>query len=131
MYVGSENGNKYTQENDARITRVGKILRKMRLDELAQLFNVMKGEMSLIGPRAEWTKCVEDYENIIPYYHLRHLVKPGITGWAQVFYSYGSSVQDAHEKLQYDLYYIKNYSLFLDIAIVFKTLRVVVFGKGV
>ena len=130
MYEGSERGDKYTTENDQRITKVGKILRKTRLDEFPQLFNILRGEMSLIGPRAEWTKCVEDYENVIPLYHLRHLVKPGITGWAQVLYPYGASVEDAKEKLQYDLYYIKNYSLLLDVAIIFKTFRTMIFGRG-
>ena len=130
MKIGSEHGNKYTEENDSRITRIGKFLRRSRLDELPQLLNVLKGEMSLIGPRSEWTKCVSVYENLIPFYHLRHLIRPGITGWAQVLYNYGSSVEDAQEKLQYDIYYIKNHSLFLDIAIIFKTIRIICLGKG-
>lgn len=130
MYANRESEGIYTASNDDRITKVGKVLRKTRLDELPQIFNVLKGDMSLIGPRAEWVECVKNYENNIPFYHLRHLVKPGITGWAQVFYPYGESVEDAKEKLQYDLYYIKNYSFFLDIAIIFKTVRVILFGKG-
>lgn len=130
MYQNTDSKGIYTSENDKRVTRVGRFLRKMRLDELPQIFNVIKGDMSLIGPRAEWTECVKRYENVIPFYHLRHLVKPGITGWAQVYYPYGDSVDDAKEKLQYDLYYIKNYSFFLDIAIIFKTVRIVLFGKG-
>lgn len=130
MVVGAEKGNRYTTENDNRITLFGNFLRKSRLDELPQLWNVFKGEMSLIGPRAEWDELVKIYEKQIPFYQLRHLVKPGITGWAQVLYPYGASVEDAKEKLEYDLYYIKNYSLFLDISTVFKTLRVIILGKG-
>ena len=120
----------YTRRGDPRITRVGKWLRKLRLDELPQLVNVFRGEMSLIGPRAEWIKCAERYEKIIPFYHFRHLVKPGITGWAQVNYPYGESDEDAIEKLKYDLYYIRNYSLKLDLMIVLKTVHTVLFGKG-
>jgi exopolysaccharide biosynthesis polyprenyl glycosylphosphotransferase len=120
----------YTREGDPRITRVGRWLRKLRLDELPQLWNVLKGDMSLIGPRAEWTKCSERYEKNIPFYHFRHLVKPGITGWAQVNYPYGESDEDAIEKLKYDLYYIRHYSLKLDAMIVLKTLHVMLFGRG-
>ena len=120
----------YTCEEDRRITRTGRWMRRLRLDELPQLWNVLRGEMSLIGPRAEWTRCVERYEREIPGYHLRHLVKPGITGWAQVNYPYGRSVEDAVEKLTYDLYYIKNYSLLLDAAIVLKTFYVILSCKG-
>jgi len=120
----------YTRENDARITRVGRRLRKLRLDELPQLWNVLRGDMSLIGPRAEWIKCAERYEQKIPFYHFRHLVKPGITGWAQVNYPYGESDEDAIEKLKYDLYYIRHYSLKLDAMIVLKTVHTVLFGKG-
>jgi exopolysaccharide biosynthesis polyprenyl glycosylphosphotransferase len=120
----------YTRENDPRITRVGRRLRKLRLDELPQLWNVLRGDMSLIGPRAEWIKCAERYEQKIPFYHFRHLVKPGITGWAQVNYPYGESDEDAIEKLKYDLYYIRHYSLKLDAMIVLKTVHTVLFGKG-
>jgi exopolysaccharide biosynthesis polyprenyl glycosylphosphotransferase len=120
----------YTRENDPRITREGRWLRKLRLDELPQLFNVLRGDMSLIGPRAEWIKCAERYERKIPFYHFRHLVKPGITGWAQVNYPYGESDEDAVEKLKYDLYYIRHYSLKLDAMIVLKTIHTVLFGKG-
>ncbi len=123
-------GGIYTRRGDPRITAVGKWLRKLRLDELPQLWNVFRGEMSLIGPRAEWIKCAERYEKIIPFYHFRHLVKPGITGWAQVNYPYGESDEDAIEKLKYDLYYIRNYSLKLDLMIVLKTIHTVLFGKG-
>jgi lipopolysaccharide/colanic/teichoic acid biosynthesis glycosyltransferase len=120
----------YTRKGDPRITKLGRWLRKLRLDELPQLWNVLRGDMSLIGPRAEWTKCSERYEKKIPFYHFRHLVKPGITGWAQVNYPYGESDEDAIEKLKYDLYYIRHYSLKLDAMIVLKTLHVMLFGKG-
>jgi exopolysaccharide biosynthesis polyprenyl glycosylphosphotransferase len=120
----------YTRENDPRITRVGRWLRKLRLDELPQLCNALMGDISLIGPRPEWSKCAERYEQSIPFYHFRHLVKPGITGWAQVNYPYGASDEDAVEKLKYDLYYIRHYSLKLDAMIVLKTLYTMLFGKG-
>jgi exopolysaccharide biosynthesis polyprenyl glycosylphosphotransferase len=120
----------YTRDEDTRVTGVGRWLRRMRLDELPQLWNVLKGDMSLIGPRAEWSRCVEVYEREIPCYHFRHLVKPGITGWAQVNYPYGQSVDDTIEKLKYDLYYIKNYSFLLDASIVLKTLYVILSFKG-
>jgi exopolysaccharide biosynthesis polyprenyl glycosylphosphotransferase len=125
-----ESADIYTREGDPRVTRAGRSLRKLRLDELPQLFNVLRGDMSLIGPRAEWTKCAERYEQKIPFYHFRHLVKPGITGWAQVNYPYGESDADAIEKLKYDLYYIRHYSLKLDAMIVLKTVHTVLFGKG-
>ncbi len=130
MQSSQEDDDIYTRESDPRITRVGRWLRKLRLDELPQLWNVFKGDMSLIGPRAEWTKCAERYEKKIPFYHFRHLVKPGITGWAQVNYPYGESDEDAIEKLQYDLYYIRHYSLKLDAMIVLKTVHTMLFGKG-
>jgi len=120
----------YTRKDDPRVTRTGHWLRRLRLDEVPQLWNVFKGDMSLIGPRAEWTKCADRYEQIIPFYHFRHLVKPGITGWAQVNYPYGESDEDAVEKLQYDLYYIRHYSLKLDAMIVLKTVHTMLFGKG-
>ena len=120
----------YTRKDDPRVTRTGHWLRRLRLDEVPQLWNVFKGDMSLIGPRAEWTKCAERYEQIIPFYHFRHLVKPGITGWAQVNYPYGESDEDAVEKLQYDLYYIRHYSLKLDAMIVLKTVHKMLVGKG-
>ena len=120
----------YTREGDPRVTRVGRWLRKLRLDELPQLWNALKGDISLIGPRAEWSKCAERYEQSIPFYHFRHLVKPGITGWAQVNYPYGENDEDAVEKLKYDLYYIRHYSLKLDAMIVLKTLYTMLFGKG-
>jgi exopolysaccharide biosynthesis polyprenyl glycosylphosphotransferase len=120
----------YTRKGDRRVTAVGRLLRKLRLDELPQLWNALKGDISLIGPRPEWSKCAERYEQTIPFYHFRHLVKPGITGWAQVNYPYGESDEDAVEKLKYDLYYIRHYSLKLDAMIVLKTLYTMLFGKG-
>lgn len=120
----------YTREGDPRVTRLGGWLRRLRLDELPQFWNVLKGDMSLIGPRAEWVRCAERYENDIPLYHFRHLVKPGITGWAQVNYPYGESDRDAIEKLKYDLYYIRHYSLKLDAMIALKTIHIMLFGKG-
>ncbi len=130
MVVGSETGNIYTGKQDARVTALGRVMRKTRLDELPQLWNVLIGDMSFIGPRAEWTKCVAEYEHVIPYYHLRHLIRPGLSGWAQVNYPYGASVDDAREKLEYDLYYLKNHSLALDLVILLRTVRVVLFGTG-
>ena len=121
---------KWAEENDERVTAVGKVLRKMRLDELPQLINVLKGEMSLIGPRPEREYFVKLLSAKISYYSLRFAVKPGITGWAQVNYRYGATVEDAIEKLRYDLYYIKNMSFFLDLRILLKTVRVCLFGMG-
>lgn len=123
-------GDLYTRPDDARITRVGWFLRTARVDELPQLWNVLRGDMSLIGPRAEWDRLVADYERAIPCYHFRHLVKPGITGWAQVNYHYGASVADTLRKLEYDLYYIRHFSFRLDASIVIKTIHVMLFGKG-
>ncbi|MBN9124204.1 MAG: exopolysaccharide biosynthesis polyprenyl glycosylphosphotransferase [Nitrosospira sp. 56-18] len=116
--------------DDPRITRVGRIIRKLRIDELPQIFNVLNGEMSFVGPRPERPYFVDQLCAQIPYYNVRHSIKPGITGWAQVRYGYGSSVEDAVEKLQYDLYYVKNHSLFLDVIILLDTVEVVVLGKG-
>lgn len=116
--------------NDDRITRVGKVLRKLRIDELPQIFNVFKGDMSFVGPRPERPFFVEKLANEISYYKYRHSVKPGITGWAQVRYAYGASVEDSIEKLQFDLYYVKNHGLFLDLMILLATVQVVLFGKG-
>jgi sugar transferase (PEP-CTERM system associated) len=120
----------WSHEDDTRITRVGKILRKTRLDEIPQLFNVLKGDMSLIGPRPERPEFVRDLKEQIPYYMERHSVKPGITGWAQVKYPYGASVEDSMEKLRYDLYYIKRLGGFLDFTIIAETVRVVLLGRG-
>lgn len=123
-------GVKWASKNDARVTRVGKLIRLTRLDELPQLWNVFRGDMSFIGPRPERPEFNKDLEKQIPFYNLRHLVRPGITGWAQVLYPYGASVEDSKEKLQYDLFYIKNYSVVLDFVIVLKTISVVVLGRG-
>ena len=120
----------WTTAKDARITRVGVVLRRTRLDELPQLVNVLVGHMSFIGPRPERPEFVTELQKAIPFYMERLAVKPGITGWAQVRYQYGSSVEDAVEKLQYDLYYIKNLSLFLDLLIVLNTVQVVLFARG-
>jgi sugar transferase (PEP-CTERM system associated) len=125
-----ESGPVWSTRRDPRITRVGSILRRTRLDELPQLFNVLVGHMSFIGPRPERPEFVAELQKQIPYYMERLAVKPGITGWAQVRYEYGSSVEDAVEKLQYDLYYIKNLSLFLDLLIVLNTVQVVLFARG-
>jgi len=122
--------NHYTQENDPRIFKWGNFMRKTRIDELPQLINVLKGEMHIIGPRAEWNELVKNYEKEIPNYHLRHIVKPGITGWAQVNYPYGANLEDTKQKLMYDLYYIKNWSLWLEIKTLLKTVLVVLGKKG-
>ena len=121
---------KWASENDARVTRVGRIIRKLRLDELPQAVNVLRGDMSFVGPRPERQFFVSDLEKRIPFYSYRHTLKPGITGWAQVNYPYGASVDDAREKLKYDLYYVKNNSLFLDFIILIQTIQVVIFQKG-
>jgi lipopolysaccharide/colanic/teichoic acid biosynthesis glycosyltransferase len=117
-------------QNDPRVTRVGAVIRKTRLDEMPQLWNVLRGDMSFVGPRPERPEFVLMLEERIPYYRERHTVKPGITGWAQLCYPYGSSEKDAVEKLQYDLYYVKNRSLVLDLAILLQTVEVVLWGKG-
>jgi exopolysaccharide biosynthesis polyprenyl glycosylphosphotransferase len=130
MRVDDGTGALYTKPGDSRITRMGRLLRAARLDELPQLWNVLAGQMSLIGPRAEWDRLVSDYEVQIPSYHFRHLVKPGITGWAQVNYRYGANLQDTLRKLEYDLYYIRNYSFMLDASIVLKTFHVMILQKG-
>lgn len=120
----------WAASNDQRVTRVGRIIRKLRIDELPQIINVLKGEMSFIGPRPERPIFVEQLSKEIPYFLARHSIRPGISGWAQVRYPYGASVEDARQKLQYDLYYVKNHTLFLDILIMFETIKVVVFGRG-
>jgi sugar transferase (PEP-CTERM system associated) len=120
----------WAQKNDSRITRVGSFIRTTRIDELPQILNVLRGEMSFVGPRPERPEFVEQLNETIPYYRERHSIKPGITGWAQLCYPYGSSEQDAIEKLQYDLYYVKNHSLIFYIAILVQTVEVIVWGKG-
>lgn len=121
---------RWAAEDDPRITRLGAFLRKMRLDELPQIFNVLKGQMSLVGPRPERPDFVAELVATIPYYAQRHRVKPGITGWAQLLYPYGSDTEDAKRKLEYDLYYVKHASIVLDLIIILQTVEVVLFGKG-
>jgi lipopolysaccharide/colanic/teichoic acid biosynthesis glycosyltransferase len=120
----------YTRDDDPRIFDFGNFMRKTRIDELPQLFNVLKGDMHLIGPRAEWNILVEEYEKELPYYQERHLVRPGITGWAQIHYPYGRDIEDTRQKLMYDLYYIKNWSLKKELYAVFKTVKVVLTRQG-
>ena len=126
----AEYGAQWAQENDPRLTRVGRFLRKHRLDELPQFFNVIRGEMSFVGPRPERPVFVEQLREKILFYDERHSVRPGVTGWAQVQYRYGASIEDAFRKLEYDLFYLKNRSILFDLAIVFRTIGVVVFGRG-
>ncbi len=125
-----KSGAAWARKNDNRVTKVGRFIRLTRIDELPQLWNVLRGDMSFIGPRPERPVFNDLLEKKIPYYDLRHLVKPGITGWAQVLYPYGASEEDARKKLEYDLYYIKNYSVLLDFRIIFKTIRVILFVRG-
>lgn len=122
--------NPYTQENDNRIFPFGNLMRKARFDELPQMWNILKGEMHLIGPRAEWNILVEEYEKSLPYYNERHLVRPGITGWAQVNYPYGQNIEDTRQKLMYDLYYIKHWNIGLELKIVWMTALTVIHKKG-
>jgi sugar transferase (PEP-CTERM system associated) len=132
MCVDAEKGGTpvWATEQDERVTRVGRVIRKTRLDELPQFWNVLRGDMSFVGPRPERPFFVEQLAREIPFYQQRHAVKPGLTGWAQVKYQYGSSVEDAMEKLRYDLYYVKHMSLSFDVSIVFDTVKVILFGKG-
>ncbi len=132
MQVNAEAGGgaQWASMNDARVTRVGAVIRKFRIDEMPQFFNVLKGEMSFVGPRPERPEFVEELSRKIPYYAERHRVKPGITGWAQICYPYGASERDAEEKLQYDLYYVKNYTVFLDLIILLQTTQTVLWGRG-
>jgi sugar transferase (PEP-CTERM system associated) len=132
MSVNAEADGKaqWAQKNDSRVTRVGGIMRKTRIDELPQLLNVLRGDMSFVGPRPERPEFVSQLNERIPYYRERHCVKPGITGWAQLCYPYGSSEKDALEKLQYDLYYVKNHGFLFDLMILLQTAEVVLWGKG-
>jgi exopolysaccharide biosynthesis polyprenyl glycosylphosphotransferase len=125
-----KNGPQWAGSNDPRVTGIGKIIRKFRIDELPQLINVLQGEMSFIGPRPERPDFVQGFNHSIPYYSLRHSVRPGITGWAQIKYGYGASYDDTVIKLQYDLFYIKRLSFMLDLIICFETVKTVLFGKG-
>jgi exopolysaccharide biosynthesis polyprenyl glycosylphosphotransferase len=123
-------GAQFAQENDPRVTRIGRFIRKVRIDELPQTWSVLKGEMSFVGPRPERPEFVAELEEQLPYYAERHMVKPGITGWAQINYPYGASLEDSRHKLEYDLYYAKNYTPFLDLLILLQTLRVVLWHEG-
>lgn len=123
-------GPRWAQDRDPRVSRVGRWLRKWRIDEIPQFINVLKGEMSIVGPRPERPVFVQDLRKQIPYYDIRHTVRPGITGWAQVMFRYASSQEDSHLKLQYDLYYVKNLSMWLDLKTLVKTIRVLVMGEG-
>jgi len=132
MRVDAEtvNGAQWAKQNDPRVTRIGRFLRKYRLDELPQFINVLRGDMSFVGPRPERPQFVEELRRRVPYYDERHSVRPGLTGWAQVQYQYGSCVEDAYNKLEYDLFYLKNMSIFFDCAIIFDTVRIVATGHG-
>jgi exopolysaccharide biosynthesis polyprenyl glycosylphosphotransferase len=121
---------RWASKNDSRVTRVGALIRKTRIDELPQLISVLRGEMSMVGPRPERPAFVGQLKEQIPYYDIRHSVKPGVTGWAQVRYSYGASIEDARRKHQFDLYYVKNNSLLLDLLILIETISVVLFREG-
>jgi lipopolysaccharide/colanic/teichoic acid biosynthesis glycosyltransferase len=131
MIANSEvNGAQWASANDKRIILFGNILRKFRVDELPQLWNIIKGDMSFIGPRPERPEIIVGLERKIPFYSLRHLIKPGLTGWAQVSYPYGASYDDAREKLEYDLYYVKHQTIWLDLTIILRTVRVILRGFG-
>jgi sugar transferase (PEP-CTERM system associated) len=125
-----KDGSKWAVKDDPRITRLGRFIRKLRIDELPQAWNVLCGQMSFVGPRPEVPAFVEDLEDKLPYYAERHMVKPGITGWAQINYPYGASIEDSRQKLEYDLYYAKNYTPFLDLLILLQTLRVILWHEG-
>lgn len=125
-----KSGPVWASENDDRTTRVGKIIRKLRIDEIPQFWNIVRGEMDFVGPRPERPHFVSQLAQEIPYYEQRHLIAPGLTGWAQIKYPYGASIEDARQKLQYDLYYIKNQSLILDAIILFETIKIILFGRG-
>ena len=120
----------WATSGDDRATRVGRVIRKIRVDEIPQFWNILRGEMSFVGPRPERQHFVAQLAQEIPYYEQRHLIAPGLTGWAQIKYPYGASIEDARQKLQYDLYYIKNQSLILDAIILFETIKIIVFGRG-
>ena len=123
-------GARWASKDDPRITRLGKFIRKVRIDELPQVWTVLRGQMSFVGPRPEVPQFVDDLEDKLPFYAERHMVKPGITGWAQINYPYGASIEDSRRKLEYDLYYAKNYTPFLDLLILLQTLRVVLWPEG-
>jgi len=120
----------WAQSGDSRVTRVGRIIRQTRIDEIPQFWNILRGEMNFVGPRPERPHFVKQLAEEIPFYEQRHLTRPGLTGWAQIKYPYGSAVEDARQKLQYDLYYVKNQSLVLDAVIMFETIKTILFGRG-
>jgi len=132
MGLDAERGGqaRWAVARDPRVTRVGRVIRRLRIDELPQLFNVLRGEMSFVGPRPERPEFVEMLTGQVPFYAVRHSVKPGLTGWAQVRYSYGASVEQSVRKLEYDLYYVKNHTLLLDVLVLLETVRVVLLGEG-
>ena len=131
MYINSEiDGPRWSSKSDTRVTKVGKIIRKYRIDEIPQLISVLKGEMSLIGPRPERPEIDLKLRNIIDNYDLRYLIKPGLSGWSQVNYPYGASIKDAEMKLSFDIFYMKHFSIFLDLFIFFKTLKLVFNAEG-
>jgi lipopolysaccharide/colanic/teichoic acid biosynthesis glycosyltransferase len=126
----ADSGPTWAGDDDPRITPVGRFLRTGRLDEIPQLWNVLRGDMSLVGPRPERPEFVERLSREIPHYNLRHTIRPGVTGWAQIRFKYGSSVEDAKEKLRYDLFYVKNMSPGLDLLVLFETVKVILLGRG-
>ena len=131
MRVDAEqDGPVWASKGDARTTRIGRIIRKVRVDEIPQFWNILKGEMSFVGPRPERPHFVAQLAEEIPFYEQRHLIAPGLTGWAQIKYPYGASIEDARQKLQYDLFYIKNQGLLLDAIIMFETIKIILFGRG-
>jgi lipopolysaccharide/colanic/teichoic acid biosynthesis glycosyltransferase len=131
MRVDAEaDGPVWATKGDDRTTRVGKVIRKIRVDEIPQFWSILRGEMSFVGPRPERPHFVKQLADEIPYYEQRHLSAPGLTGWAQIKYPYGASIEDARQKLQYDLFYIKNQGLLLDAVIMFETIKIILFGRG-
>jgi lipopolysaccharide/colanic/teichoic acid biosynthesis glycosyltransferase len=120
----------WASQDDDRATRVGRFIRKVRIDEIPQFFNIIRGDMDFVGPRPERPHFVSQLAQEIPYYEQRHLIAPGLTGWAQIKYPYGASIEDARQKLEYDLFYIKNQSLMLDAIILFETIKIIIFGRG-
>ena len=125
-----KDGPVWAKTDDERMTRVGRIIRKIRVDEIPQFWNILRGDMNFVGPRPERPHFVQQLAEEIPYYEQRHLIAPGLTGWAQINYPYGASIEDAKQKLQYDLYYMKNQSLALDATIMFETIKTILFGRG-
>jgi sugar transferase (PEP-CTERM system associated) len=125
-----EAGPVWASKDDERVTRLGRIIRKIRVDEIPQFWNILRGEMNFVGPRPERQHFVAQLAQEIPYYEQRHLIPPGLTGWAQIKYAYGASIEDARQKLQYDLYYVKNQSLILDAIVLFETIKIILFGRG-